>query len=145
MDFETAVDVISTHYGKDSKIPQYLGQKAIITMANLCNEKVVRHVADHTLVRLSAMDEDRQSAWLANPFLQWIMESVESSCYSGTAAAPSPAPTLENKKTVKPVDKKKDEEEEDDNLFGLFDDDNKKGKKKEEEEDDDDMGMSLFD
>lgn len=130
MQYETALDVISTHYGKESKIPQYLSSKAVITLANLCHEGRSRHVTDATLARLSTLDENRQAAWLANPFLQSIIEGVENSYARGTVtstATPTPAPGTNNKKAepAKPVEKKKEEVVDDDegaaDLFSIFD------------------------
>ncbi|ARF12455.1 hypothetical protein Klosneuvirus_6_17 [Klosneuvirus KNV1] len=124
MEYSEAVSVVNSNYGTQaSKIVSVLSEEAIQTLANLCKLNTKRDLADYTIDRLATMESWRQSGYIANPFLQWLMDSVT---VGGPVVATQP---VQETKQVAPVNNKKPEPE-------------KKPAKVEEEEDD---GATMFD
>jgi len=124
MEYSEAVSVVNSNYGTQaSKIVSVLSEEAIQTLANLCKLNTKRDLADYTIDRLATMESWRQSGYIANPFLQWLMDSV-------TVSGPATATTqpVQETKSVAPTNKKPEPE--------------KKPVKVEEEEDD---GATMFD
>lgn len=100
MDYDTAVTLISEHYGPQmDRIKQLLSKEAIITLGNLKKQGVERKISEFTLVKLSKMEPHQQSGYLANPLMAFLIEQC-----CGQICNPSAGQTQTESKVV-PVDK----------------------------------------
>lgn len=80
MNYDQAADVVKSNYAVQApKLLSSLSQEAIITLAGLCNQNIIRQISDFTIFRISSMEPHRQSGYLANPFLQMMLDSCTES------------------------------------------------------------------
>ena len=127
MDYSEAVIVVTSNYGHQAnKITSSLSEDAVVTLASLCKSNNKRNLADYTIERLALMEPYRQCGYIANPFIQWLLDSA-------TACSSQPVPQETNNVPVpnvnkpapkpndKPAPKPEPELEEDDGaMFDLF-------------------------
>jgi len=137
MNYEEAVTILDQNYGSFSNnITSSLSQLACVTLARMCMDGTVRQMSQTTLNKLSTMDDEKQSSWLANPFMEFLCQSVLAQMTRPatttvtttvtpvvavtpvTGGKPNAAPTPAPKPVAKPVEP---EPEEVDMGLSLFD------------------------
>ena len=124
MDYTKAAEIVDSVYGCDSRYTEMLSKRAIVVLARLYQEtKKKRNMTPETLQQISTMDEQKQCDWLSEPFLEWIRQRVEASCFANSVSSCEP---IQQQETVKVQDKKLEV-------------------KAPEPEEEDDMGINLFD
>lgn len=120
MNFEEAQSIVKKNY---SASVLKLSEEAIITLAQLYNENTKRHLTDYTVEKLLTMTPYKQSCYIANPFMEFLMDSILSSARAQSVSSvpvtitqqPNPKPD------PKPEPKPKPEPEPDDAVpFDLF-------------------------
>ena len=93
MNYQDAVVIVKNNYSSQiDLLTKSLSPEAIITLAQLCNQNINRSFTDATIFRLSAMEPHRQSGFLANPFLEWIIGN----CMTKAPQVPQPTATPNN-------------------------------------------------
>jgi len=96
MDYSAATECVRLHYTSQyDLLIKNLCQEAIITLGDLCKQHVQRQFLNDTVKRLSAMEPHRQCGWIANPFLQSIIDNYVlqvTNGVSGSAPTPMPVP-----------------------------------------------------
>ena len=122
MEYSEAVTLVNSNYGTQaSKLVSVLSEEAIRTLAGLCKLNTKRDLADYTVDRLATMEPWRQSGYIANPFLQWLMDSVTVGGPVATQPVQETKPAPTNNKKPEPEKKPAKVEEEDDDGASMFD------------------------
>ena len=76
MEYEKAVNIIEENYGSYSHmIITYLCKEALFMIAKNCLENKQISLSEQTLEKMKNMSDDRQCGYLANPFMQYIIDS----------------------------------------------------------------------
>lgn len=109
MNYQEAVVVVKDNYNSQATSLLNLSEEAVITLANLCQENTKRHLTENTINRLSTMEPYRQAGYIANPFMEFLMDSIIASARSSvgssqpTTTSTTTVPSTNPKVPVKPV------------------------------------------
>ena len=130
MEYSEAVVVVNANYGPQAtKITSSLSEETIITLASLCKSNNKRNMTDFTIDRLSVMEPYRQCGFVANPLLQWLLDSATFSACAPSQTVPEPqqnnVPSNDkkpesNKKPEKKPEPEPEPEDPNETLFDLF-------------------------
>ena len=134
MNYEEATTILDQNYGSFSNnITSSLTQSACITLARMCQEGTVRKFNQSTLTNLSKMNEEKQSSWLANPFMEFLWCSLRNQMTKPATPIPvsvnpvnpvnsdKPKPNEKPKPELKPIPKQVEPEPEEEMGLSLFD------------------------
>jgi hypothetical protein len=134
MDYETAISIIDDKYNTHQArhIKNSLCHRSIVALGKLCQENKIRMFSNDTLERLSHMNEDQQVGWIANPLLEYLLQSLTNQILSGSYQTSNKSVT-----PTKPTNKKPDNQKPTNKTP-------QKDEDKKQDEDDDNAIMDLF-
>ncbi len=131
MNYTDAVTIVQAAYGSQADlILKKLCEESIITLAKLSGQNILRQMTDATIHRLSAMEPHRQSGFIANPLLAFVMDNCTRQILEKKPIAtksgknnlkpnikpdPKPVPTPEPE-----PDEPEEDEEPEPNIFDMF-------------------------
>lgn len=112
MDRSEIADIIKSNYSasQSAKLLNF-SEEALVVLVSSCKENKKINLTDQSIDRLSTMEPCRQSGWLANPFMEYMMDRLLASFAMAGPVAVSAAPVDNNTKPdVKPNNKKPEPE-----------------------------------
>lgn len=110
MDYSAASECVKLNYRSQyNLLLNSLCQDAIITLSDLCDQRMQRELSNETIKKLSLMEPHQQCGYITNPLLQYMIDSYISSVINTSGSTTKSNTSITIDTTIKPDNKPKPE------------------------------------